>query len=404
MLYNSNQSMGNYYFVSLTLISLTLFNYTNFLVRPIELIIPVLFVVAVANIDKLPKLSLGALLIFILFLLSQYINYEVSEITKAITHLRNWLYLFLYLVLASLISKLKFWRFDISMPLLIGISLIVAVYILSKLGVPLVRDFFTPYRIMYEENVLTGKRVIGNSFHLLGVVFLLFYLGVVKRYVFLIALSALLLVLILSQSRTQLLTYAFFLFCLFGRFNIKSFVILGVLTLSFVAFIATSSNSIFLGRLNELTLLFESPGFIGRMMELGEYLNRWLSNPYSFLFGSGLGSELNYYRYHFEYDIYSNTYNLMDDVFKEVSFHSADNLLAMVVTDGGLILLLITISVLLNYFRFLFKQDKRIFFAFLSFFAISSITGRHLITDYSLIFLFALPFFILKESDSRCLR
>lgn len=401
MLYNSKQSMGNYYFISLALISLTLFNYTNFLIRPIELIVPVLFVVAIANIDKLPKLLLVALLIFSLFLVSQYINHEASDITKAITHLRNWIYLFLYIILACLICKLHFWRFDISTPILIGISIIVAVYVLSKLSVPLIRDFFTPYRIMYEENVLTGRRVIGNSFHLLGVVFLLFYFGMVKRTVFFIALPVLLLVLVLSQSRTQLLTYACFLFCLFGRINIKSFVTLAFLILSSLVFITTFENNVFLGRLNELTLLFKSPGFIGRMMELGEYLNRWLSDPYSFLFGSGLGSELTYYRYHFEYDIYSNTYELMDSVFKEVNFHSADNLLAMVVTDGGVILLLITISVLLNYFRFLFRQDRRVFFAFLSFFVISSITGRHLITDYSLIFLFALPFFILKEGDSR---
>lgn len=81
--------------------SLSVYNHTNFVVRPTEFFIPILFIVVIINVKKhIEILAIGILLLSYL-LAVELINNGLSDVGYALSNLRYWLYAVIFICLAQ---------------------------------------------------------------------------------------------------------------------------------------------------------------------------------------------------------------------------------------------------------------------------------------------------------------
>jgi len=227
---NSFFSLQNRNFIAIYIFilffSLSVYNHTNFIMRPTEFFIPILLLVIIIDIkNHINTLIIGIFLLSYL-LAVELVNNGLSNVGYALSNLRYWLYAIIFICLAKIFAAIDLQKNKkiIQIALFTAVILIISIYILIDAGNIFIRNYFGSYLINEELAVKENIRIAGvsTSFFFIAL-FILYFLNVARIFRYLIVTSAII-IFYFSGSRQFLVTL--FIIYIFLFFSKKDFFLL----------------------------------------------------------------------------------------------------------------------------------------------------------------------------------
>lgn len=197
------------------------------------------------------------------------------------------------------------------------------------------------------------------------------------------------------QSRTTLITIVGIYIILFfsKKAIVKMSIVFILLYPSLLAFleglILNDKYRIIAYKLSELLYFWNSPSMFVRINDTKLFITNWLTDFSNFFVGHGLSFHLKHRRYQAIYDPTTGKLDVNFGIYETHFRHQADNLMSLLIVEGGVILLSTVVIFLLYLFFKIYKRDKRLGFAYLFIVLIYGVNSVHIITNYIVPFILA---------------
>jgi hypothetical protein len=396
-------------FIFVLFISLSVYNNTNFLIRVTDFFV-IFLLVFIFKYLKEHALEILLLLIFCLYLLSvEIVNNNFSNFGEALSRLRYWIYIYIYIILAKIFLSIdvSIYSKKIRNAMIMSISIIFIIYFLVYLDVSFIIYFFTDSRINEDLLYLSKERLGGVSVYIFYFFIILNYnIWKSKKVNYLLFIS-IILITYLTLTRqffvTSLIIFAI-LYISKRTFYYLISILIGsyFLIISFIQILLKDhSNLTFVTRLAEIVYITQSPSILGRFRDLSYFINNWTENIYNFIVGHGLSFSLVYPRFYQEFNPLLGKLNVFYSQAYLQNRHNADNLISLLIVEGGLLLLIfISVVFLITLFNII-KINTRMGILYLFIFIVTSITSVHVVTNYIIVFTLAYIYYYTINSNNK---
>lgn len=385
---------ANIFFIYTLFISFCVHHSSINIIRPIEFFIPILLLIVLTKLHMIKN-------IIIVFLITITYLYIVDIFNNGITGYllsrgRYWIYLFLFIALAKIFVSINYniYKKNIHKAILISILTILFIYTMLYLKIGIFLKYFAHYEThliyMWEQG-----RIIGVPITVFILFLILSYQYSFKKkfnyYILLIALF----MFIFMQSRTTLITIVGIYIILFfsKKAILKMSIIFIVLYPTLIAFLEglmlNDKYRIIAYKLSELLYFWNSPSMFVRINDTKLFIINWLTDFSNFIVGHGLSFHLKHPRYQAIYDPSTGKLNVNYGVYETHIRHQADNLMSLLIVEGGVILLSTVVLFLIYLFFKIYKKDKRLGFTYLFIVLVYGVNSVHIITNYIVPFILA---------------
>lgn len=392
-------------FIGILFVSLSIYNHTNFLIRPTEIIMPFILLFIILKFNNIKEVIYIGTIVVIYLLIVEITNNGIANLNYALANLRYWVYAIIFASLAKIFAKidLKEYQKTIILFIFISIVLILLIYFGIYLGNTFLRDFFGYALISEEIAVKEGIRIAGvSTYFIFTSLVLLYALNAKPIYRYLIVCSTIVL-LCFNFSRQFMASFVLLYAILF--FNKKDISIMIILIValfsSFLAYLQNLSGiddtKYLADRALEFIYFYNSPSVLGRFMDTSAFIQNWTDNLYNFLVGHGLSYQLSYYRYYFEFDSLSGLTEFFYNTPYPQLRHNADNLLTIFIVEGGLLLVLFICVLVVSMGYKIFRLDKRLGMFYTFSFLSGAFTSVLNFTDYISVFTMFFIYFYSKQ-------
>lgn len=389
------------FFIYILFITLSIYNHTNFILRPTEIFIPILLLYVFAYFRQAQKIIFFGMIMLVYLFLVELVNSGFSGLAEALGRIRFWAYAIIFLVLAKFFStfNLVAYKKTILKAIFLSMFLIAIIYAFIYLDISFVKIYFSSYSINEDLLIASGERISGVSTSIIFLFLILVYLlGFEKKVKAGIIVFALI-ILFFTLSRQNFVTFLALYAVLFFSFRLIIYIIvsmimfLGVITQS-LHWLLNNDNFYTLGvRLAELVYITSSPSFLGRLRDTGFFIENWTGNFWNFIVGNGLSFKLMYPRYYSEFDPFTGSLDVYYNIAYQQYRHNADNIVSLLVVEGGLLLLVFITSMLLYTGLKTYKNDKRLGLVFILLCIITGLSSVHMITNYIIVFTLGFIYF-----------
>ncbi len=386
-------------FIYILFITLSVYNGTNQVLRPTELFIPFLILVVISKINTIKRvLTIGFLLLFYLVSVDTF-NNGFSPMT--LNRSRIWGYAIVFFALAKIFVSIDFSKYKktINKAMIISIILIFLIYFLLYLANPIAIKYFSPESIMNTGTIDSFRetnRLLGVSPIILIFFLILIYVNYTRInriviYLFFINIF----MFFFLQSRTFLFTFLIVFLILYGSRRlwyvllVSSSVLFASLQTLVYILIHSEKFHVYGEKISELLYVFSSPSMFVRLNDTSYFVSDWLSNWSTFLFGRGLSFFLSYPRFGVDFNPLTGDLEIISSYEVWQLRHNADNLLSIIVVEGGIFLLLFVIGLFFFMFRKIYRKDKKLAMVFFFMFLTYTLSTVHLLTNYVLVFTMA---------------
>lgn len=389
----------NIFFVYTLFFSLCVHHSSINIIRPIEFFIPILTIIILARLHLIKNI----LIIFIIFIIYLYI---VDIINNGLTGYllsrgRYWIYLFIFIALAKIFVSINYFVYKrtIHKAILFSIFIIIFIYLMLYLKV----SFFLNYFAHYEDHLLymwEAGRIVGIPIDIF-ILFLVFsyQYKFQKKFNYSIIIVTLFLF-IFMQSRTTLVTIVgIYIILFFSRKTIIKMSLLFIIIYpTLIVFLQTlilnDKYRIVAYKIAELLYFWNSPSMFVRINDTKFFILNWFASFPNFIIGHGLSFHLIHPRYQTTYDPFSGNLNVNYAIYETHIRHQADNLISLLVVEGGFILLSVVVSFLIFFFYKIYRNDRRLGFTFLFIILIYGINSAHIVTSYVIPFILAYLYYM----------
>ena len=385
-------------FIYILFIVLSIYNYTNQILRPTELLIPFLIFVLISKVDKVKTILITGILILFYLISVDTMNNGLTPMT--LNRSRIWGYAILFFAMGKIFASINFnkYKSTIYNAMILSLSIIFLIYILIYLDISIVNKYFTPSSIM-SEGTLNGmkstNRILGVSTVMLLLYIILYYINDNRSRLKYILFFINILMFIVTQSRTFFVTFMLVYLILYGSKKTWTILLTSVLlffpTMQAIVYflIHNEKYHIYGEKLSELLYVFSSPSMFVRSNDTSYFINDWLSSGYTFVIGRGFNFLLSYPRFPVDFNSVTGEIEILSQYEIWQLRHNSDNLLSIIIVEGGLILLIFVILLFILMFKKIYKNDKRLGFTYLAIVLVYGLTTIHLLTNYVLVFILA---------------
>ncbi len=393
---NTNQqNIMTKLFIYTLFIALAIYNQTNTMLRPTELLTPFLFLVVLSQYRQIKHIILLGIFLLSYLILVDFSNNGFTPST--FSRSRIWLYAILFIASAKIfvsIDQIKY-KQTIFNAFLLSIGIILLAYLLIYLRIPFALHYLSPMAIMKNTQFFESGRILGVSTTLFLFFLIYAYLNNMSRFFIHFLFLSQIFLFFIQQSRTALFTFLIVYILLF--FSKKAIIVLSVLFASSLSLIKIFLSNLMASeqfgrvgaRLAEMLYFYKSPSMFVRLNDTSYFLKDWLTSWTSFLIGHGFSHKIHFPRYGFQYNPFTGNLEIIYGYIDMQYRHNADNLLSLLINEGGLFLLLFILILFIWSFIKIFKIDKRLGIVFLTLIIMESLSTVHLITSYVLVFLLA---------------